>query len=76
MMTVLMTLILVGCGHNRIDTTESTKLLILTCDKLRADIARQAEDEFNSGMCKAHVEIGKNYMLLCQRLDIIKGSLP
>lgn len=75
MIIALMTLTLGGCSHNRIDTTESTRLLILTCEKLREDIARQAEIEFNSGMCKAHVEIGKDYMLLCQRLEIIKGEL-
>jgi PBP1b-binding outer membrane lipoprotein LpoB len=68
-------LIISGCSHKRIDTTDSTRQLILTCEKLRQDIATQAIEEFNSGVCKAHVEIGKDYMLLCQRLQIVRDEL-
>lgn len=68
-------LIVTGCSHNRVDTTDSTRQLILQCDQLRAEIAKQALLELDSGMCKAHVEIGKDYMLLCQRLDIIRKEL-
>lgn len=65
-----------GCSNSqRIDTLESTKQLILTCEDLDKQRAIQALKEFDSGMCKAHVEIGKDYMLLCDRLRFIKDSL-
>ena len=68
-------IILTGCSHNRIDTKDSTRQLILACEKLRQDIAKGAVKEFKGGFCGAHVEIGKDYMLLCNRLRLIKDEL-
>jgi len=70
-----MAIILTGCSHNRIDTADSTRQLILTCEALSKQIALKAIEEYNSGVCTAHVEIGKEYMLLCQRQAAIKERL-
>lgn len=70
-----MMVILGGCSHNRFDTSESTRQLIQLCDELNKQTALKAVEEFNSGQCTAHVEIGKDYMLLCQRQKFIKDRL-
>lgn len=70
-----MPLILTACGTARFDTAQSTKLILPPVILYTPALQSAAADEAESGVCTAHVELGKDYKLTRDRLRIAKGAL-
>jgi hypothetical protein len=64
-----------GCSKNRFDTGQSTRLLLPVINEYDAPFHSELLQELDLGVCKAHVEFGKDHVQLRDRIRLADKEL-